>query len=87
MELLYGDKVVAEVTDVIISPKFEDAVKQTAESFNALENGMISFSCKIDNSTVSFEELKAQWDRLSRPQKTKITERQIFKTMRMRGIR
>lgn len=60
---------------------------EMSESLEALTTGMISFSSEINSSKESFEELKAQWDRLSRLQKPKITDQQIFKTMRMRGIR
>jgi hypothetical protein len=87
MEMRYGDQVIAEVTDVIVSPAFEDAVKQTAEALGALAQGSIKFSFTIEDSGRSFEELKAQLDRLNRPQKPKITDHQIYKTMRMRGIR
>lgn len=88
LKLLYAGEAVAELTDIVkISPSFDEVVSQTAASVETLTQGLISFSCTIEDTNASFEELKAQLDRLSKPQKSKITERQIQKTMRMRGIR
>ena len=85
--LLLGGEVIAEVTDIVVSPSFKEATRSTAEALDALAKGLIRVSFTIEDSGRSFEELKAQLDRLNRQQKPKITDRQIYKTMRMRGIR
>jgi hypothetical protein len=85
--LSYEGDVIAEVTDIIVSPALNDAAKTTSEAFDVLTLGLMEFSCKLNDSNASFEKLKAGLDRLNRPQKPKITDRQIYKTMRMRGIR
>lgn len=87
IELRYGEDVIAEVTDIIISPKFEDAIKQTSESIDALSKGLITLKCKINNTSVSFEELKNEMDRINKPinKRSKITERQIWKSLNRKG--
>ena len=83
--LSWGDIVVGEITD-ISTPTFAETSKRAGESLQELTAGVSSFSFKIECSKTSLEELKAQLDRLSKPQKPKITDRQIFKMMRVRGI-
>jgi len=85
--LSLGGEVIADVTDIEVSPSFEKATRSTAAAIDALTQGMGTLRYTVEESTLSFEDLKAQLDRLSRPQKPKITDRQIYKTMRMRGIR
>ena len=85
--LSYEGEIIAEVTDIFTSPALKDAAEAPSEAFDALTLGLMEFSCKLNDSSASFEKLKAQLDRLNRPAKPKITDRQIYKTMRMRGIR
>ena len=80
--LSIGDDVFAEVTDIIVSP-FPDNATKTNDCFDALIKGNLEFTCKVD-AQVSFEELTAQLDRLSKPQKPKISERQIWKSLNRR---
>jgi hypothetical protein len=84
--LSHGGEVIAEVTDIEVSPSFEKATRATSDAIDALTQGMGTLRYTVEESTLSFEELKARLDRLSRPQKPKLTDRQIYKTMRMRGI-
>ena len=85
--LSLGGEVIAEVTDIEVSPSFKEATRATAEALDALAQGLIKVSFTIEDSSRSFEELKTQLDWLNRPAKPKLTDRQIYKTMRMRGNR
>ena len=85
--LSLGGEVIAEVTGIVAPSSFKDTTRATAEALDALAKGLMEISFTIEDSGRSFEDLKAQLDRLNRPAKPKLTDRQIYKTMRMRGIR
>jgi len=85
--LSLGGEVIADVIDIEVSPSFKEATRSTAEALAALKQGLMEISFTIEDSGGSFEKIVSQLKRGTRQAKPKITDRQIYKTMRMRGIR
>ena len=79
----YNGEGLSEVISVE-TKTFEQAAMASAESFHDITRRLIEFSGTLTNATETFEDLKAQLDRLNKPQKPKISERQIWKRMNRR---
>lgn len=66
---------------------FQRAATASADSINALTRSLVAFDETTNVTTQAFDDLKKQLDALKKPEKGGLSERQIQKTMRLRGKR
>ena len=65
---------------------FSKAVTASADSLDALTRSLITFDETTNITAQAFDDLKRQLDELNKkPEKGGLSERQIQKTMRLRG--